>query len=128
MEPTLPPEQCQAALDTVLRVLNEAFAADPAALHALICHRVPCNGQGLLNHPSIPVDTVPVPFKDGVEIYSVSMLGVLNGVLEGLIGQRVAAKWDTPDVGEAPRPKFTGFCAYTPDVPATSPETACSPE
>ena len=41
-------------ITAALQTLNEACTADPGALHALICNRVPCN-TALADHPPIQV-------------------------------------------------------------------------
>ena len=41
----------------VIKILNEAFEEDPVAIHAMICHQMPCNDK-LKDHPSIQVDLV----------------------------------------------------------------------
>ena len=71
--------------DAILRILNEAAAADPEAMHALVSHRVPCS-QGLIDHPTIKIG----PSRpDGP--CEVGMLGVLNGICEVITGRLVAA-------------------------------------
>jgi len=62
---------------TVLRYLNSAVAADPAAIHSLIMCRVPCNQQ-LVDHDHAIVDGA-----DG-GLYYVGLLGVINGLLTSL--------------------------------------------
>lgn len=79
-----------AVAEWAVAVLNEALVADPAAVYALLCNRVPCN-ETLAAHPTIQVGRVP-----GMDhaLYHVGMLGVLNGVIEAATGQRIAAKYD----------------------------------
>jgi hypothetical protein len=55
-----------------VNVLNEALAADPVAVTALVAARVPC-AEALADHESIQVSA-----KEGV--YSVGILGILNGI------------------------------------------------
>ena len=46
MNPTTPDQQTDindALFAAALQTLNDAYTADPGALHALICNRVPCN-------------------------------------------------------------------------------------
>jgi hypothetical protein len=83
-------------IETVLSVLNSAFAADPGAIQALCENRVPCN-RLLAEHPSIQVCV------DRYEAL-VGALGLLNGVLEALGVPLVASQWD----GQ----RMVGFCAY----------------
>lgn len=97
-----------ATFDTFLRVLNEAVAADPVALDALIDHRVECNTT-LANHPTIQV--TPMTFssrsivtKSDLDRCEVGALGLLNGVIEAVTGERVAGVWDDN--------KLVGFIRY----------------
>ena len=65
----------------VLGYLNSAFAADPAAIHALVAHHVPCN-DALRDHPQIEVQL-------NRAIHSaqtiVTTVGLLNGLLHALL-------------------------------------------
>ena len=98
--------------EVVLKTLNTAFEADPNALHSLICNRVPCNTD-LAEHPHVIVEESPVLRITG---YSVSLLGVLNGVLTACGLPVVAAKFVPPaDLGG--RATFVGFCSYKPAEP-----------
>ena len=76
-------------INIFIRILNEAYAADPAAIHALICNRVPCS-QALADHPTIQVEANTVASK---ESYSVGLLGVINGICESVTCKRVAVKY-----------------------------------
>ena len=58
--------------DHAIDVLNLILKADPAAAHALVEQRVPCN-KALGDHPSVQVAQ-----KD--ESLTVGLLGVLNGI------------------------------------------------
>lgn len=84
--------------DTFLAVLNEATAADAAAIQTLVEGRVRC-GIDLADHPTIQVA------EAGPGQFSVGTLGILNGVLERLTGERIAASYDETD-------KLIGFIAY----------------
>jgi hypothetical protein len=94
----------QAAVDA----LNDAFRRDRVAVENLIRHRVDCNHQ-LAEHPTVQVRAYP-GLGEAVDSYSASTLGLLNGVLEPLTGQRVAivVEDETP---EAPG-KMLGFTVY----------------
>lgn len=83
-------------------VLNGAFRADPRAISALLCNRVPCNGA-LAAHPTVQVQLNPT-LRDGS--CTVGLLGVINGICETVTGQRVASKWKGKEL--------TGFCLYEP--------------
>lgn len=85
--------------------LNDAFQRDPAAIHALVCNRVPCN-DALMQHPTVVVQGSRV----GVPGYSIGALGLVNGVLTAAGLPRVAAKFT-----DGPSSQFLGFCAVGPD-------------
>lgn len=89
--------------------LNRAFSNDPAAIHALICNRVPCN-QELAEHPNIPVDINVVGTG-----FSVGALGLLNGALDAAGMQKIAIKM-SDEKDEFGRAKMLGFCEYSPKV------------
>ncbi len=76
-------------MESALRALNEALAADPAAMTALLKHRVPCNAA-LRDHPTVQIG-------GGVETPDVGMLGVINGIIEPLSGKRIAAVYNNID-------------------------------
>jgi hypothetical protein len=59
--------------DAMARYLNELLKLDPEAVYRLLETRVPCN-KDLADHPTVQVHT-----KDG--IYSVGLLGILNGFI-----------------------------------------------
>jgi len=92
-------------ITAALQTLNEACTADPGALHALICNRVPCNTT-LADHPTIQVDVNSVTQP---ATFSVGMLGIINGILESATGRRIAAKFSAgaPHV-------LMGFMEYKP--------------
>ena len=71
-----------------VRALNRAFRADPAAIHALLCNRVPCN-VALADDPAVVVEANPV-LDCG---WTVSALGLINGVLTELGLPVVASRW-----------------------------------
>lgn len=89
--------------ETALKVMNEAFAADPAAVHALIVNRVPCN-DALADHPNIPVEGNIVTSQEHTVI---GALGLINGVLDAMFGRKIAAIWNDDD-----KPKFMGFAEW----------------
>jgi len=92
-------------LHVVLERLNTAFKADPAALHALICNRVPCN-EALADHSTFTVDT-------GMYGHNAGALGLINCALSDVLGTRVAAQFSEPD--EFGRCKLVGFQEFLPD-------------
>lgn len=75
-------------INIALKVLNEALIADPVAIETLINHRVLCN-DALADHPNVQVRRDD---RDGCSY--VGLLGILNGVLEPMTGQRIAAVED----------------------------------
>jgi hypothetical protein len=89
--------------------LNAAFAADPNAIHALLCNRVPCNTE-LADDPHVVCETTP-PLGDAKETYHVGALGLINAALTASGLPRVAAKYsDTTD--EYGRAALLGFVEY----------------
>lgn len=89
--------------------LNAAFAADPAAIHALRVNRVPCN-QALADDPFVVIEYCPVL---PVGVFQVGAPGLINGVLTASGLSPVAAVFD--DVpGEDGTKKMRGFCEYKP--------------
>lgn len=92
-------EQKQECVNRVLDTLNSAFQCDPLAIHCLTSNRTPCNTD-LANHPQVVVMQEKL---DG-SFYSVSALGLLNGVMDALGLPRIAAKWEDG--------KLLGFCVY----------------
>lgn len=84
--------------DDVVALLNEAFSLDPAAVQALVDHRVPCN-KALGDHPTIQVGIAANWRKrrpndhnlpDDAE-YTVGLLGLLNGIFGKPEGGPIAA-------------------------------------
>lgn len=89
----------------VVAMLNNAFLADPNAMHALVCNRVPCN-ELLADDPFVGVDTAPVLVG---KYFQVGALGLINGVMRlyrhPLIGAMFSDEED-----EDGHCKMTGFC------------------
>ena len=78
------------------RALNDIYAADPDAVHALMETRVPCNKK-------IETDTLAVPFAETPDgPLSLGPLGVLNAVI-GLHGLLLVGLYDNKTK------KLTGF-------------------
>lgn len=84
-----------------LRVLNEAYKADEAAVITLIENRVPCNAT-LADHATIQIGMS----ADGKT--EVGLLGIINGICEAMTGKRVAICINDK-TGET-----TGFIEYEP--------------
>lgn len=88
------------------QVLNEAYARDPAAIHALLCNHVPCNAA-LVDDPHVaclPNGVTPQAH------FTVGMLGVINGILAANGLPEVAAQWAVGCDNRA----LLGFVDYTP--------------
>lgn len=86
--------------------LNEAFARDPVAIHSLLSNRVLCNQQ-LADDPFVIVGYPMALPKQ--ELWEVTALGLLNGVLTANGLPVVASKWSAP--GPEGRLELLGFCA-----------------
>lgn len=95
------------SVSKTVELLNEAFAKDPNAIHALIANRYPCN-RALADDPHIPVDTIPVV---NWEYFQVGALGLINGILAANGMKQVAAKYST-DKDDENRSKLEGFVEY----------------
>lgn len=93
-----------AIVDAMLDILNEAFAVAPGEMHALICNCVPAN-QGLIEMPHILVDAYSDQFK------TLSMMGVINGMLSAAGLFKVAIKW-SEDRDERGAFELLGFRVY----------------
>ena len=83
--------------------LNSAFEADPAAIHALISNRIPCN-PGLLDHPHVAVMRVDtLPGKN----CAIGVMGLLSGCLNAAGLPNIVSRWSEPD--GAGRRQLLGF-------------------
>jgi hypothetical protein len=71
-------------------LLNEALKIDPLAVDNIITNRVICN-KAMTDHPTIQVS------KTFGERYTISVLGILNGLSDG--NQYLVAKYDN-DLGD----------------------------
>lgn len=76
--------------DAILRVLNEAVAADADAIAKLVSHRVVCTHK-LADHPTIQCGMVSTPECD---LTVVGMLGIINGIAAELDAQVIRAVFD----------------------------------
>lgn len=95
--------------EAMVDCLQSAFAADPNAMHSLVCNSVPCN-QALADHPHVVVNDVPVLTA---MMYRVSMVGVICGILDAAGLPKIAHKWSGP-IFEDGGSEFLGFCRYQP--------------
>ena len=98
-------------LQKVLDLLNGAFKADPAAIHALVCNHVPCN-SGIADHPTIQVSVNKV--TDGTEYFHVGTLGIVNGIIDELTGRRICVMFSEPDP-TTKRCTMLGFKEFKPE-------------
>lgn len=64
-------------IDEVIEIMNEAVARDRKAINALVNQRIECNTY-LADHPTIQVRAGKA--INGGAIYSVGLLGILNGL------------------------------------------------
>lgn len=95
------------------RVLTEAVEADPAAIRAMLCIRIPCNKE-FADHPTIICDTVDT-LKG--EQFDVGPIGVINGILTAMGAGRVASVWSDGDENEMGHArKLLGFEPYIGDL------------
>lgn len=76
----------QSVAQHAVNVLNEALAADPATISALVDFRIPCN-QKLADHPTIQV-------AGPEDKPRVGLLGIINGMVSRQTGHKVAAAFD----------------------------------
>lgn len=90
-------------LASVIDTLNEAFKADPNAIHSLICSQFPCNSE-LAGHPTIQVNVNSVISDNS---YTVGCLGLINGIVEKLTNKKVAITFTDEE-----NPKCKGFAEY----------------
>ena len=90
-------------IEQVVDILNRAWKADPVALHSLLNVRIPCN-LDLLADPNIQVR-----FQDRPYCYTISALGLLNGVVQHLTDRSVALKIARDDNGVE---TIEGFCVH----------------
>ena len=82
--------QCEAkpqavTAEQMIDLLNDVLKIDPEALQTLLAKRVPCNKE-LADHPTVQIR------DEGDNKYSMSLLGLLNGVF-GVIGEGEKAQW-----------------------------------
>lgn len=83
--------------------LNRALSADVAAIHSLICNRVPCNKE-LAEDPYIVCEQSLVIG----DFFTVNALGLINGILTDLGQPNVVLSW-SDDVDSKGRHRLLGF-------------------
>lgn len=94
-----------APIDKVLQSLNAAFDVDPEAMNLLVANRVSCNLK-LARHRTIQVGEYA---HDGTPRFTVTALGLINGVLGDLGMPTIAARCHRDRNG---RSRLLGFCRY----------------
>lgn len=113
-----PGEMHTTVVHAAVDVLNRAFAADPNAIHALVCNRVPCNDD-LAEDPTI-VAEYPRPINDTQPtLFQVGALGLINGIIGEITGGLTVACQFSDKVDAMGASRLVGFQVYNP-----SPETA----
>ena len=91
-----------------IEALNQAYRADPNAIHSLMCNSVPCN-QDLADDPNIIVSDNPI---DTTNNFRVSALGLINGIFKANGLPFIAMKWAETDITNKFERYFVGFCVY----------------
>lgn len=97
---------CPDFFEIVLRVLNEAHEADPAAMESLVNVRVPCSAI-MADHPTIRVGAMTTARG---ETFEVGLIGIINGITEAATGRRFAG--ELSDDGES---RLVRFIPYRPN-------------
>ena len=100
-----------AILNNTIEILEEALDADPGALHALMCNRVPCNDK-LGDHPHITVAPTRVVHHKDPESIHVGTLGLINGILGRLTGKKIHMTFTE---GDGDSSELTGFAVHATD-------------
>jgi hypothetical protein len=96
--------------ETAIKVLNEAFTADPSAMHAFMCNRVPCN-KALAHHHTIPVQELSHLLGTDEPTYMVTALGLINGILAAT-GSPLLAVQFSDNADEFGISQIVGFQEY----------------
>ena len=94
-------------IQKALAVLNEAFQADSSAVWTLCNTYTRCN-ETLAEHPHVQVVQRQI---EGAATYSLSVLGVLNGVLDALFGTKICILTSEPN--EEGKRTLLGFDIYS---------------
>jgi hypothetical protein len=81
------------ATEKLIERLNEAFALDRGAMHAMMCNRVPCNSQ--FAEKSFADCYQSRVFEGGM--FTVDAMGILCGALAVLGLDRIAPDFSEPD-------------------------------
>ena len=87
--------------------LNAAFQADPNAIQALLCNRVPCNSVLADDRFVVVHESLVLPAGN----FQVGAMGLVNAVLAANGLPLVAAKY-TDETDSRGAAKLIGFCEY----------------
>lgn len=99
------------AVVKAVNVLNLAYEQDPSAIWTLMNTYTKCN-EIIADHPTVQVLEKEV---EGKKEYSLGFLGLLNGVIEEITGEKVCIRIsDEDDKGQR---KILGFDVFTKDRP-----------
>lgn len=92
--------------EEIVKVLNEALAADPVAMYMVRCFVTPVN-KALADHPSVQVGYMPDASKFGPKgPFMLRFIGLINGFVEPH-GKYIAESWSDP--GTDNRSTFLGY-------------------
>ena len=92
-------------IEKSIEALNTALKADPAAINLLFRTKALCN-QALADHPTMICDAADT-LLGASPIYFIRAIGVINGIIEPMTGQRIAEIYD-----DAFPEEIIGFCVY----------------
>jgi hypothetical protein len=109
---SLSEDQRRRMIAEAVRVMNEAFDLDPEAMERLLKMETPCN-ELLAKHSTVQVGAI-----EGHTF--VRPLGLINGLAEALLGERIAARWGDP--GD----RLQGFQKYVAPELNLSPGGSCA--
>ena len=91
--------------EKALEVIASAFKADPVAVRLLLGNRVQCS-YDLAEHPTVICGD---GIADGEVYYTLTALGLVNGILGELAGCRIVAIIDDTQRGSDNAPALVGF-------------------
>jgi hypothetical protein len=95
-------------IDKVVAALQLAYDMSPAAMNELLNHWAAGNNKLYMEHPTLQVGNPPGN--------QVTVLALLNCVVETLTGGRVAALYEDFNGDPQHHPRLLGFKKYEPNV------------
>jgi GNAT superfamily N-acetyltransferase len=104
------PEKPEDPFACFLRVMQNAYEADPVAMVSLIRNRVPCSQKMAANTPI----QVQLERTEAWESHTVGMLGVINGICKELTGRMISAII-TESADKENTLELEGFTEHLPD-------------